>query len=299
MIRFSGVTCAFASALLACCSLPVVSFAADAPAAGQGGGWFVPRAAHPVAPPPAHVSRPAVRTAAPDPSEGDQPEEEDTSRAPPVLPLPPIPTAPELAKGAPPPTAVVGIISVQDVMRQSLAGQQVEQELGGRRDALARDAQREQAGWRSEQQKLQAAAKNMTSEQIQSREHALQSRVMKAQRDFRERNRIIQEAAQVALGQIERELVQVVQRVAGSHGMNLVLHSEQIALHVDGQDITAEVAGQLNKVLPRVFIPAANEDPEVMAKSGKFPTTASAEQAQQGAAAGQAPASVVRVNNGH
>jgi hypothetical protein len=60
--------------------------------------------------------------------------------------------------------------------------------------------------------------------------------------------------------------------------MNLVLHSEQVALHVDGQDITNEVAVNLNKILPSVFIPAANEDPEQLAKSGKMPTTADATQ---------------------
>ncbi|GBQ50283.1 outer membrane protein OmpH [Acetobacter ghanensis DSM 18895] len=164
---------------------------------------------------------------------------------------------------------------------------QVERVLGGRRDALAQDLQREQAGWRDEQQTLQAQAKSLTSDQIQTRERSLQAKVMKAQRDFRNRNRIIQEAAQVSLGQIERELVQVIQKVASAHGMNLVLHSEQVALHVDGQDITNEVAVNLNKVLPSVFIPEANVDPEELAKSGKMPTTADAD--QQMAASGPTP----------
>ena len=162
-------------------------------------------------------------------------------------------------------------------MRQSSAAMQVERVLGSRRDELAQDVQKEQASWRDEQQKLQAQAKSLTSDQIQGRERSLQARVMKAQRDFRNRNRIIQEAAQVSLGQIERELVMVLQKVATAHGMNLVLHSEQVALHVDGQDITNEVATQLNKTLPSVFIPEANVDPEELAKSGKMPTTADAD----------------------
>lgn len=249
-----------------------------------GAGWFVPKTAHPTAAPaPAHMSRPAPVQA--QEGDGQDGEEADNSRPPPVLPQPNIPTAPELPKAAPPPAAVIGIISVADVMRQSMAGQQVERELGGRRDALAQDAQKAQAGWRDEQQKLQAAAKTMSADQIQGQERALQSRVMKAQRDFRERNRIIQEAAQVSLGQIERELVQVIQHVASSHGMNLIMHSEQVALHVDGQDITNEVATQLNVVLPKVYIPAPNEDPEVLAKSGKMPTTASAQAAAPAPAA--------------
>ncbi|MFT8722516.1 MAG: OmpH family outer membrane protein [Acetobacter malorum] len=252
-----------------------------------GGGWFVPKAAQQSAPPAAHTQRrapsPVPLPAAPaDSSEADQ------QQTPPVLPLPPIPSMQDLPKSVAPPPTVIGVISVSGVMRQSSAAMQVERTLGGRRDALAQDLQKEQAGWRDEQQTLQAQAKSMTSDQIQNRERSLQSRVMKAQRDFRNRNRIIQEAAQVSLGQIERELVQVIQKVAGSHGMNLVLHSEQVALHVDGQDITNEVAKQLNGVLPSVFIPDANVDPEVLAKSGKMPTTADAD--QETPATGPAPA---------
>ncbi|MFT9399235.1 OmpH family outer membrane protein [Acetobacter sp.] len=267
-----------------------VALAPVAKAQNAGGGWFVPKASQPSAPPVAHAPQRHVAASAPVAMPGPTAEGGESEQTPPVLPLPPIPNAPEMPKGAAPPPTVLGVISVSGVMSQSSAGMQVERILGARRDALAQDLQKEQAGWRDEQQKLQAQAKSMTSDQIQTRERSLQTRVMKAQQSFRNRNRIIQEAAQVSLGQIERELVQVIQKVAAAHGMNLVLHSEQVALHVDGQDITNEVAKQLNAILPAVFIPDANVDPEELAKTGKMPTTADAD--QQGPATGPAPAVV-------
>ncbi|MBO1326981.1 OmpH family outer membrane protein [Acetobacter suratthaniensis] len=260
------------AALVGAVCLSVLASVMPAAHAEGGEGWFVPKASQPAVPP----QHAATHRAAPPPVALPAPpaDSQEADQAPPVLPQPNIPDAPEIAKEAPPPTTVIGVISVGGVMRQSTAAMQVEHILGARRDALAQDLQKEQAAWRDEQQSLQAQAKSLSSDQIQSRERALQARVMKAQRDFRNRNRIIQEAAQVSLGQIERELVQVIQKVASAHGMNLVLHSEQVALHVDGQDITNEVAVNLNKILPSVFIPAANEDPEQLAKSGKMPTTA-------------------------
>lgn len=264
-----------------------VAVVPGAHAQNAGGGWFVPKAAQPAAAPAAHTQHRAAAPA-PVPMQGPAADSGEADQAPPVLPLPPIPAAPDLPKAAAPPAPVMGVISVSGVMRQSSAAVQVERVLGARRDALAQDLQKEQAGWRDEQQSLQAQAKSLTSDQIQSRERSLQTRVMKAQQTFRNRNRIIQEAAQVSLGQIERELVQLIQKVATAHGMNLVLHSEQVALHVDGQDITNEVAKQLNTTLPAVFIPEANVDPEELAKSGKMPTTADAD--QQGPAEGPAPA---------
>lgn len=257
-------------------------------ASGGNGGWFVPKAAEePKAAPAQRVVRRAVPVQeADDGGQGDdggQPQQSETA---PVLPLPPIPDSPDLPKEAPPPPSIIGVISVPNVMRMSSAADEAQRILGGRRDTLAAAAQKEQAAWRAEQQKLQTDARSLSSDQIQARERHLQERRAKAQRDFANRARIIQEAANVSLNQIERELVRIVRQVAQAHGMNIVMHSEQIALHVPEQDITQEVANQLNKILPHVFIPAEDVDPEVMAKSGKFPTTADPAQADD-----QAPAS--------
>jgi Skp family chaperone for outer membrane proteins len=220
-----------------------------------------------VAPPPAILDQADDQA-----GEAQQQQAQQAPQTPPVLPLPPIPALTDLPKGTAPPVPVIGVLSVQDVMRQSTAAQQVEKILGARRDKLNQDAQKEQASWRDLQQQIQNA--KGAPDQLQTREHALQARVVQAQRDFRNRNRILQEAAQVSLGQVERELVQVIRQVASSRGMNLVLHREQVALNVNDFDITLQVANQLNSTLNSVFIPGDGVDPEVLAKSGAFPTTA-------------------------
>ncbi|MBB2189706.1 OmpH family outer membrane protein [Gluconacetobacter azotocaptans] len=291
MLRSRGVSALLAAVVMSCADLASTgAFAQAAGSSGGNAGWFVPKTAQPAAGGAAQHAAPRA-TPAPvplPPAPADS--EEAQSQTPPVLPLPPVPASPDIPRGVAPPTPVIGVISVPDVMRLSTAAQQAERVLGTRRDELARDAQKEQGGWRDEQQKLQAQAKNMASDQIQLRERHLQERVIAAQRDFRNRNRIIQEAAQVSLGQIERELVQIIRQVAASRGMNLVLHREQVALSQDGLDITQQVANQLNTVLPTVFIPAANVDPEELAKSGTMPTTADAERQQAAPAPAVAPA---------
>lgn len=300
MSHFSAARFMAASALLASVSLTgLVQAQAAEPNSGNNGGWFVPKTAQSAAPAaPRAVRRAPV--AQPVAQDGDEPMQQPET--PPVLPQPPIPDSPDLPKGAPPPAALVGVISIPTVMRISSAAAEAQRVLGERRDKLAAAAQKEQAGWRAEQQKLQESARTLTSDQIQLRERHLQERRAKAQRDFANRARIIQEAANVSLNQIERELVRIVRQVAASHNMNLVLHSEQVALHVDGQDITEETAKVLNKILPHVFIPAEDVDPEVLAKSGKMPTTADEDTGSQVGpaapgdqnAAPQAPASILR-----
>ncbi len=286
-----------AAALLAAILSLSPSGAADAQ--GTGSGWFVPKSQsapaassggrHRVAPPPEPIA-----------DQGEPGQDQGQGQAPgqpqvaPVLPLPPIPALPDMPKGTSPPTPVVGVLSVQDVMRQSTAAQQVERTLGARRDKLNQDAQKEQQSWRDLQQQILNS--KASPDQLQSRKLALQQRVVQAQRDFRNRNRILQEAAQVSLGQVERELVQVIRQVAAARGMNLVLHREQVALNINDFDITVQVANQLNSTLNSVFIPGDGVDPEELAKSGAFPTTANpgAQNAAPGAtlvsAPGHAPA---------
>ena len=69
------------------------------------------------------------------------------------------------------------------------------------------------------------------------------------------------------LAQIERTLVGVIQKVAESRGMNLVLHRQQVALNVNEFDITEQVTEQLNKILPSVVIPPDGVSPAAMVQN--------------------------------
>lgn len=182
----------------------------------------------------------------------------------PQLQLPPPPDLPVLARGATPPAAVIGVIGVPDIMHASTAFQQVDKLIGERRDRLNADAQKEQSAWRDMEQKLASERASLSADQVRSREHDLQERVTKAQKEFRDRGTVLQAQAQYGQAQIERVLVGIIQRVAESRGMNLVMHRQLVAVNVPEFDITQEVADQLNKVLPSIGIPPEGQMPPVV-----------------------------------
>ncbi|HKM64894.1 MAG TPA: OmpH family outer membrane protein [Acidisphaera sp.] len=272
----------------------------------QAQGWFMPGqgaggAAHPAPP---HPGRPlpAVRGAQPPaPAPMPMPQTEGQQLAPPgaAEPAPPqvqvqLPPPPELSpipKGTEPPTPRIGVLGVPEVMRASTAAQEIERVLGERRQKLNEEAQKEQAAWRDLQQQLTTARNGLTPDQIRAKERELQERITNAQRSFRDRDRIIQEAAQYSLAQIERTLVAVIRQVAESRGMNLVLHRQQVALNVNEFDLTEQVTQQLNKVLPSVVIPPDGVSPAQMAQNqGKPGQTATAGASPGAAPGGAAPA---------
>ena len=179
------------------------------------------------------------------------------AEAPPIqVQLPPMRELPAIPRGPTPPAAVIGVLGIPDIMRGASAAQQVEKTIAERREKLKQDADKEAAVWRELQVALAGQRGTMTPDQIRAKEKELQDRVTNAQRGFRDRNRFMQEAAQVGLAQIERTLIAVIRQVAESRGMNLVMHRSQVALNVNEFDITEPVVAQLNKVLPTVELPA-------------------------------------------
>jgi Skp family chaperone for outer membrane proteins len=200
------------------------------------------------------------------------PETTETTEAPPrptQVQLPPAPTVPDLPRAQMPPAAVLGVLSIPDVLRASTAYQAADKVMADRRQKLNDDAQKEQVALRDLGQRLATDRAKLSAEQIRTRERELQDRITESRRRFTERNREIQEAGQYALAQIERTLSDVVQKVAAAHGMNLVLQRSEVALNVAEFDITSQVADLLNKTLSSVTVPP-NGVPAVASNQGGF-----------------------------
>ncbi len=257
-MRYSASLLALASATLL---MPLAP--ARAQQAPQSQPWFVPGQQPQKAPPRTnpHATPPAAPAAGAEAGPAAPPGPPPPQMQ---LQLPPVPQLPPLPKASAPPAAVIGVLGVPEVMRASTAAQEVERTIGGRRAKLNQDAQKEQAAWRDMQQALVNDRAKLKPDQIRARERALQDRITNAQRLFRDRNRIIQEEGQYALGQIEQTLISVIRQVSESRGMNLVLHRQQVALNVNEFDITAQVADELNKILPHVIIPAEGQEPPMV-----------------------------------
>jgi Skp family chaperone for outer membrane proteins len=278
-----------AAALLSAGALPGM--------AQQNPEWFVPNQAQR----PAGAPRPAARPAAPVAgapqggglpglaTEGAVPGAE--AQQPQVqVQLPPPPDVPPLPKGATPPAAIVGVLSVTDVMRASAAFQQADKEFLARRQKLNEDAQKEQVTLRDLGQQLANERSKLTPEQIRAREKDLQDRITESRRTFGERNRIIQEASQYVMAQIDRAVELVTQQVAISHGINIVLNRAQILGTTNDFDLTPQVVDDLNKVLTGVLIPPEGVSPVAMAP----PAGSAAPAAAQAPAAQGAPAAAAQ-----
>ena len=243
---------------------------------GGGGGAQAPRQGQPQRPTAQPQRTPQHTGAGPGPGIVPPPSADEPEGPPLQVQLPPLPELPALARSASPPAAVIGVLSARDVFRGSAAAQQLERILGERKAKFEQDVQKEQNAWRELQQAFSNQRGNMTPEQIRAKERELQDRVTNAQRQFRDRQRILQQASEYAGTQIERATIMIVRQVADSRGINLVLHREQVLLNTPEFDLTEGVIQQLNRLLPTVLIPpdgvALANFPPAMPPPGSAPS---------------------------
>jgi Skp family chaperone for outer membrane proteins len=257
-VTHSRVLTAFALTAAAALSTPTLAQAQQ-----QNQEWFVPGQQRPAAAP----ARPAAPRPAQAPAPADQLVDESGLQQPPPqiqVQLPPMPELPQIPKGSPTPAAIIGILSVPDVLRVSTAYQVADKELAGRRQKLNEDVQKDRVSLRDAVQALQNDRPKLSPDQVRNRERELQDRDNEARRKFGERNRIIQEAGQYVMLQIDRVLEQIAQQVAASRGVNLVLNRAQILGTTADFDLTPQVADVLNKVLPSVVVPPDGVSPVSM-----------------------------------
>ena len=260
----------------------------------NGPGWFMPGQSSSGASHPAARARAAAPKSAEPAAEGLGAGAPGAEAQPPPVQaqLPPAPPVPDVARGAMPPAAVIGVLSIPDVLRASAAYKEADKTMADRRQKLNEDAQKEQVTLRDLGQALGNDRSKLSADQIRKREKELQDRITESRRKFSERGRIIQEASQYALAQIERTLSEVVQKVAAARGMNLVLQRAEVALNQGDFDITTQVADLLNKALPTVLIPPDGVAPTALpAVASAAPDAKSAATKAPASAASKKPAS--------
>jgi Skp family chaperone for outer membrane proteins len=151
--------------------------------------------------------------------------------------------------------AVIGVLSVPDVLQNSTAAQGVQKIIQQREAVLGQEAQADRAKINDEQQAIAAQRSVLSEQAFDAKVQDLRDQVAATQTQLQLKNQAIQNSGQAAIGKIEAELIAIIRQEAQARGMNLVLHREQVALNVSAFDITADCTAELNKLLPSVTVP--------------------------------------------
>lgn len=166
------------------------------------------------------------------------------------------------------PSAVIAVVDIERIMKESAAGKNVRDQLATRRTSYQQQVTADEQKLREAEQALVAQRTTLTPEQFDVKRREFETQARAAQQRVQERARVLDNAFGEALGTIKQNVAQIVAELAKTRGVTVVLDKSQVIVVESSLDLTASVLTQLNTKLPRleVRVPAAAAAPRAQAQ---------------------------------
>ncbi|HVI53022.1 MAG TPA: OmpH family outer membrane protein [Candidatus Sulfotelmatobacter sp.] len=177
--------------------------------------------------------------------------------------------APGAAKGVALTTPVIAVLDVDMVMGQSSAAKSVAAQREKWQQTYQSELSAQESTLRETRQKLDSERASMKPEEFQEKARAFEQSAGEFERKVIIRRRALDKSSAIAMGQVERAMIETSAQVAGSHNVNMVLPRSQVILFADSMNISKEVIDALNKKLAKVDMPAPVLESETGDKTEK------------------------------
>jgi len=158
-----------------------------------------------------------------------------------------------LAQGLPP--AVIAVVDTSFLVRESLAGKDIQTQMDRFRGAIQAEVQKDEESLRAQEQELARQRTVLTPDAFAERQRAFQQRYGELQRRLQERMRGLERVQVAARDQFSRAVFEAVTPMSQSRGFNVVLEKNQIPWARAELDITPQVMEELNRRTPKIAVP--------------------------------------------
>ncbi len=150
----------------------------------------------------------------------------------------------------------VGVIDLQQILRESVAVKKLSREVETLRARYQDDLDREEAAFREADLQLARERSELSPEVFDQRRRELESKAAALQRDFQVRKKQLDQIFGKGMAQIQQVLLQVSQDIAAERGLDLLFAKATVVLVKPDLEITNEALARLNAQISEVEIPA-------------------------------------------
>ena len=168
-----------------------------------------------------------------------------------------------LAGSAPPPAAAqerppsIGVIDVQTILRTSKASKSVRPQIEKLRKSYQSSVREREAELREASNDLQRQRAILSPQAFAKRRSAYEQQARKAQIDFQNRKRQLDDAYSNAMRAVHRAMVVAAAKIAEERKFDIVLPKSVVLLADQALDITREVLRRVDESLPSVKVSLA------------------------------------------
>ncbi|MDE0335198.1 MAG: OmpH family outer membrane protein [Defluviicoccus sp.] len=160
----------------------------------------------------------------------------------------------------------IGIVDVQKVLRESQASKALRPQIEKLRKNYQTSVRKREAELRKASQELQRQRAILSPQAFAKRRNAYEQSARKAQVDFQQRKRQLDNAYGKAMRTIQQSLVVAAAKIAEERKFDIVLPKSLVLLADQKLDITGEVLRRIDKSLPSVKLeptePTENKTPK-------------------------------------
>ncbi len=152
------------------------------------------------------------------------------------------------------PAAVMAVVDLERIMKESTAGKSVREQLDSRRTTYQQQVAADERKLRDAEQALIKERATLNAEQFDTKRREFETQARAAQQRVQERARALDAAFSEALGTIKQNVAQIVAELAKARSVNVVVDKSQVIVVESSLDLTTAVLEQLNRKLARVEV---------------------------------------------
>lgn len=149
----------------------------------------------------------------------------------------------------------IAVIDLDIIRRDAAVVRDIRQQLGRYRARFQADIQKEEEEVRNADQELARQRAILAPETFAEARRKFKQRLAEAQRMVQQRKQALDKSRSEAMGEVNRNLNQVVADIARENSLTFILRRGQTVLWPKSLDITAKVLEQLNAKLPLLNVP--------------------------------------------
>ena len=151
----------------------------------------------------------------------------------------------------------IGIVDVQKILRDSQASRSLRPQIEELRKNYQTSVRKRETELRKASQELQRQRAILSSQAFAKRRNDYEEQARKAQVDFQQRKRRIDNAYGAAMRVIQKSMVVAAAKIAEERNFDIVLPKSLVLLADQKLDITGEVLRRIDKSLPSVKLETA------------------------------------------
>ena len=151
----------------------------------------------------------------------------------------------------------IGIVDVQKILRDSQASRSLRPQIEKLRQNYQTSVRKRETELRKASQELQRQRAILSSQAFAKRRNDYEEMARKAQVDFQQRKRRIDNAYGAAMRVIQKSMVVAAAKIAEERNFDIVLPKSLVLLADQKLDITGEVLRRIDKSLPSVKLETA------------------------------------------